>query len=386
MAASFARTSAPKATNKIMTMVEAGMDTDAIAAALQERADLKHVVATEGLGAVPGGEEEAFPREIRLIAQALAFTSDVTEADVFRVHSVLSAAYVAECGGAEAFRGGPALGRAAVEALVSDPCYRWVLVEAPNGHRAEEDGALLGACCYTTDGVSRKNGEVREKRAHQYARHLFLVFQPLPPTHCPHASASVEPVGGGDARVGPFVRRAAAVPRPVHRAAPVAARRGGHVSGQAARACMPLVSPSLLLHPPRPCYYNMLFQAGCCRAMLCLPSPRAGLGKWAERRGYVRAGATPYPAAGLGHVLTRPQDDVALVRCGATGRWGGCGVPRSPGLHHRRTHTRAATRSAVLCSSTLQVPQGAGDGGRHHGRRRVEGQDACRAAHRRRGR
>ena len=49
--------------------------------------------------------------------------------------------------------------------------------------------------------------------------------------------------------------------------------------------------------------------------MLCLPSPRTGLGKWAERRGYVRAGATPYPAAGLGHTLTRPAEDVSLVRC-----------------------------------------------------------------------
>ena len=138
--------------------------------------ELKHVMATEGHDAVPGGEEEAFPREIRLIAQALAFTSDVTEADSSRVHSVLSASYVAECGGTEAFRGGPALMRATVEALVADPCYRWVLVEAPNGHRAEEDGALLGACCYTTDGVSRKNGEVLSIRW-QMSR-LPCVFTP----------------------------------------------------------------------------------------------------------------------------------------------------------------------------------------------------------------
>jgi hypothetical protein len=145
-----------------MTMVEGGMDTDAIAKALQESAELKHLAATEGADAVPDrdGDNEVVPREIRLIAQALAFSSDVTAADVPRVHQVLAAAYAAECVGAESFRGGPALSSAAVEALVADPSYRWVLVEAPNGHRAEEDGALLGACCYSTDGVSRKNGEV----------------------------------------------------------------------------------------------------------------------------------------------------------------------------------------------------------------------------------
>ena len=48
MAASFARTSCPRGQNKIMGMVEAGMDTDEIAQALQETAERKTLALTEG--------------------------------------------------------------------------------------------------------------------------------------------------------------------------------------------------------------------------------------------------------------------------------------------------------------------------------------------------
>jgi hypothetical protein len=38
------------------------------------------------------------------------------------------------------------------------------------------------------------------------------------------------------------------------------------------------------------------------------------MGKWVERRGYIHAGSTSYPAQAVGHMLTVPAEDVLLLR------------------------------------------------------------------------
>ena len=246
MAASFARTSCPKATNKIMTMVEAGMDTDEIAVALQESAEVKALIAS----GEDHDEEESFPGEIRLIAQALAFRSVVEDDDLPRILDVLSVAYSAEVSGLEAFRSGLSISRETLQGLYGDDSYKWLVVEAPNGHHIEVDGAILGVCCYSTDGVSRKNGEVEGNLG------SIRLFGVVPRYH-------------------------------------------GLCIGQ---RLLKRVEAAM-------------FRAGCCRSMICIPSPRhASMGKWVERRGYIHAGSTSYPVQAVGHVLTLPAEDVSLLR------------------------------------------------------------------------
>ena len=136
------------------------MGTDEIAIALQEMRELKEIEEIEGRGAGEGSgvkKMESFPDEIRIIAQALAYR-DVESEDIDRLHDVLSAAYSAEVQGTEKFRTGDAISRDNLTSLHSDKSYRWLIVEAPNGQGVEVDGAVLGVCCYSTDGVSRKSG------------------------------------------------------------------------------------------------------------------------------------------------------------------------------------------------------------------------------------
>lgn len=143
----------PTGTNKIMTMVESGLGTDEIAVALRDMAELKSLENVEGISKM-----EAFPDEIRLIAQALAFRGSETESDLDSFTDVITAAYSEEVNGVERFRQGEAMSKDYLKNLYEDKSYKWLAVEAPNGQGAEIDGAVLGVCCFSTDGMSRKNG------------------------------------------------------------------------------------------------------------------------------------------------------------------------------------------------------------------------------------
>jgi ribosomal protein S18 acetylase RimI-like enzyme len=234
------RTQTPQSTAQLMGMVERGLGTDEIEAALKEMAETQAIEASEGV------QEETFPKEIRLIAQALAFRS-IEEADTAVVTEVLSDAYLAETIGEDSFRKGPSIPKQMIMDLLNDKSYKWILVEAPNGHNIEADGAVLGACCFSTDGVSRKNGEV-------------------------------------EGRLGSI------------RLFGIVSRLRGLLIGQR------------LLDRVE----SAMRKAGCCRSMICVPSPREDTVRWVERRGYTIAGSSPYPASALGHELTK--DDVDLVR------------------------------------------------------------------------
>ena len=143
----------PKGTSKLMTMVEGGLGTDEIAAALNDMAELKCLETVEGFP-----ERESFPDEIKVIAQALAFRNSGSEFDLDIFVDVLSAAYSEEVNGLERFRHGEAMSKDLLKSLYHDKSYQWIVVEAPNGQGVEVDGAVLGVCCFSTDGISRKNG------------------------------------------------------------------------------------------------------------------------------------------------------------------------------------------------------------------------------------
>ncbi len=138
---------------QMMEMVEAGMDPESIAKKLQ----------AEHRGEADDSEEEVFPDEVRVVSQALAFRN-ACNADKESIFSLLSVAYAAEVSGPESFRSAPAVGPHELDSLFSlgeggeDTPYQWLVVEAPSGKDVESDGCLLGACCYSVDGVSRRNG------------------------------------------------------------------------------------------------------------------------------------------------------------------------------------------------------------------------------------
>ena len=68
-------------------------------------------------------------------------------------------AYETEVRGKEAFRDGPGtITENLVIELLNSRDYQWLLLEVPRGMHIEKDGTVLGVCCYSTHGVSRRNG------------------------------------------------------------------------------------------------------------------------------------------------------------------------------------------------------------------------------------
>jgi ribosomal protein S18 acetylase RimI-like enzyme len=158
----------PTLQNKIRHMVEVeGMTPDELLKKLHEDAERQLIEQADeeerrrrGVTSTTDlAEFDDVPKEIQLIAQALAYRVATID-DLDELHKLLSLAYKDEVNGNEAFRIGESVSKESVEYHLSDPSYQWLLVEAPNGHGILRDGDILGACCYSTDGVSKKNGVV----------------------------------------------------------------------------------------------------------------------------------------------------------------------------------------------------------------------------------
>lgn len=208
----------PAFVNKVVGMVEGGMSAEEIAKELLEEQAQKRLLQEEteklnrmrltssllhgeNIGPNRDDGELSFDgytisNEIRTIAQALCFRY-ATEEDLPELKKVLSSCYevevneassstlppssgsnacssdassasaphstnslVAKLQQAEGFRRGKALPDDAIESLFfNDPSFKWLIVEAPNGHGIEKDGVILGASCFSTDGISKRNGE-----------------------------------------------------------------------------------------------------------------------------------------------------------------------------------------------------------------------------------
>ena len=144
---------------RVRELAESGVSAEGIAAALVEDNVRRELAKTEG-SSTYAEDTEIFPDEIKVIAQALAYRL-ATEQDLEEITRLLNAAYAPEVAvPPKGFRVGEAVTRESVEALFHDPAYKWTVVEAPSGRDVELDGVILGVCCYSTDGVSRKNGQV----------------------------------------------------------------------------------------------------------------------------------------------------------------------------------------------------------------------------------
>lgn len=140
-----------KVMSQVMALMESGLTPEEIAKTMQAERER----AIEG----ESESDEEFPKEIKTMSQALAFRVGTIE-DIPSIWKLLNKAYGAETFGGEAFRTGEAVLMSTIEHLFADQSYRWVLMEAPSGHDEENDGELLGLSCFSTTGVSRRNGEI----------------------------------------------------------------------------------------------------------------------------------------------------------------------------------------------------------------------------------
>lgn len=143
----------PAMAAKLADLIESGLNPEEI---------IQHFKTTDEAKAISDKEWddiEVFPDVIHIISQALAYRSAVAE-DLDELHGLLCAAYRPEVKGEEAFRTGEEVTKETITSLLNDPSYSWLLVEAPSGKGVERDGVILGAACYSTDGMSRKNGVV----------------------------------------------------------------------------------------------------------------------------------------------------------------------------------------------------------------------------------
>ena len=136
---------------KIMGLVESGFTPDEIMNQLKDQSDTWKNGTDK--------EKEKFSNEIMLISQPLAYR-DATLEDAPFLERLLNNAYNAESLGPEAFREGNVTNLTSIEDLISSNEYKWIIMEAPDGLRGDEqDGFLLGASCYSTSGTSRRNGK-----------------------------------------------------------------------------------------------------------------------------------------------------------------------------------------------------------------------------------
>ena len=137
----------PNIVNRILTLVESGSLPNEIIAQL----------SAEKQSADEPFENENFSDQIKIISQALAFRTPISS-ELPALLELLNNAYKAEIVGPECFRQGPVFSVDEIAVMLADPTYKWLIVEAPNGRGVISDGSIIGCCCFSTDGVSRRNG------------------------------------------------------------------------------------------------------------------------------------------------------------------------------------------------------------------------------------
>jgi hypothetical protein len=135
----------------VTELLQSGLNPQAIAEALVEQ----NRKQSEG---ELNGNNELFSEKILMTSQALAFRSATSE-DLKKITQIINSAYKAEIQGDEAFRSGTTVTENDIKEMMEDSVYKWLVVEAPSGRAVESDGQMLGVCAFTTDGISRKNGD-----------------------------------------------------------------------------------------------------------------------------------------------------------------------------------------------------------------------------------
>lgn len=143
----------PAMAAKLADLIESGLNPEEIIQHFKNADEAKAINDKEW------DDVEVFPDAIHIISQAFLYRS-ATMDDLDELHTLLCGAYRCEVTGDESFRIGEEVTNSSLAELLQDATYKWILVEAPSGKDIERDGVILGATCFSTDGVSRKNGVV----------------------------------------------------------------------------------------------------------------------------------------------------------------------------------------------------------------------------------
>ena len=146
----------PAMAAKLADLIESGLNPEQIIQHFKSEDEAKAISDKEW------DDVEVFPDAIHIISQALAYRDAVAE-DVDELYQLINSAYKPEVIGDESFRTGDVVIKEDIHSILADKTYKWLLVEAPSGKNIEQDGVILGAVCYTVDGVSRKNGLIEGK-------------------------------------------------------------------------------------------------------------------------------------------------------------------------------------------------------------------------------
>lgn len=233
----------PELCAKVTNLIEIGLNPDEIINHFREE-DERKINGIEN-------DDGPIPQEVYLIAQAFAYRA-ATFDDAKELLQLLTTSYNSEVDGPESFRQGEPISMSLVRELLLDSSYQWLIAEAPSGRGVEDDGLMVAVCCFTTSGVSRKNGII------EGALGSVRLFAVLP-------------------------------------------RYSGLCIGQRLLSKVEQIMFSI--------------EPFCCRSMICIPSTRISVLKWIQRRGYSQVGSIPYPAGPLGHTLIKikSNDPVMLV-------------------------------------------------------------------------
>jgi GNAT superfamily N-acetyltransferase len=102
---------------------------------------------------------ETFSDEIVAISQALAYRRAIGS-DAVAVFRLLEHAYSPEVEGRESFRTGEFMTVEDIISSIAEEEFNWLLMEVPEGTETNSGDSIIGVCCYSTDGISRRNGEI----------------------------------------------------------------------------------------------------------------------------------------------------------------------------------------------------------------------------------
>lgn len=131
---------------KLMDLVESGLGAEDIMKEFKKEHEDEQAAEHE--------EAENFAEEIQMISRPFAYRAGTLD-DIDALYRLFNEAYKPDIEGSESFRVGPAIEKESLVSLFEDTSYQWIVMET-----IDENSVILGACCFSTDGISRCNGKV----------------------------------------------------------------------------------------------------------------------------------------------------------------------------------------------------------------------------------
>ena len=143
----------PEFVQRVLNLIESGLSSD----------ELISTIHSDNIDKNEKKQEEHFSDEIRLISQAFSFRKPNND-DKMMIYKLICDGYHDEISHVheESFRDGQIISFELFDDMFQEnSCYQWIIMECPCGKDVLEDGSIIGVCCFSTDGLSRKNGDTK---------------------------------------------------------------------------------------------------------------------------------------------------------------------------------------------------------------------------------